>query len=396
MPTFNKLSDVDGFNDKIEYVRKDIAQWLTGDKEPSLFNDPKLQWATRITKGLVAGAKIGMVILNPMKIAGDNVSNIAYLSVRGVDPLYIQKQYREISKQFHDYQQMKNKLNHLRVRGLAAKSDAGVKKQVAKLEKQLKEHPANGLVDRGFINSLGSNLVMRASDPSSGMKSDIDTVLKGIFESKDGDVNKLGQTIMKLANWNIGIEEFLEMLSKVPGSMDATKNAEMELKSIAGRMRDIKTQDDVVSYMHQYLNSPDSEFVKLGTYMTDLTDVLSKETLYRYLIDRGMSPKDAEIDVIDSFPDYKENLPTRVKQLSDVGILMFPSYWLRIQKAIYRMIKDKPVNFGTEMSIEAAMGTDVAQIWDANIWKKATGNYGLTHTPWEHMGFNSLFPTNVI
>jgi hypothetical protein len=109
-----------------------------------------------------------------------------------------------------------------------------------------------------------------------------------------------------------------------------------------------------------------------------------------------VDPKKAEVDVIDSFPDYKENLPTRVKQLSDVGILMFPSYWLRIQKAIFRMVRDQPVSFGTEMGIEALMGVEHEKIFDANIVSKATSNYGLVHTPWEHMGWNSLFPTNIL
>jgi hypothetical protein len=70
--------------------------------------------------------------------------------------------------------------------------------------------------------------------------------------------------------------------------------------------------------------------------MTDLTDVMAKETLYRYLTqEKKMNPTDAKIQVLDSFPDYKENMPIAIKALSDVGIIMFPSFWLRIQKIIY-------------------------------------------------------------
>lgn len=396
-PVDVKLSNVNGFNDKIEYVRKDISHWLIGRTERSLFNDPKLQWATRITKNLMATTKIGMVILNPMKIVADNMSNVAYLAVRGVDPLYMQKQYRQISKEFHDYQQMKNRLNHMRVKGYAAQDpEATIKKRVAKLEKQLKEHPANGLVERGFINSLGSDLVLRAGDPSAGLKSDMDATLRYLFKSKDGENNHAAKLLMKLANWNVGLDEFLEIFAQIPAATDSTKNFEKEIRTIAKRLKNIKSEDDVISYMHQYLNSPDSEFTKMGTYMTDLTDVLSKETLYRFLVEKGVDPKKAEIDVIDSFPDYKENLPTRVKQLSDVGIIMFPSYWLRIQKAIYRMVKNQPVSFGTEWTAEQMLGIDAPQIWDANIVSKAAGNYGLVHTPWEHMGTNTIFPTNIL
>ena len=52
-----------------------------------------MRWATRIVKDLIAGSKIGMVVLNPVKIANDNLSNVAYLGVVGVDPVFIAKQY---------------------------------------------------------------------------------------------------------------------------------------------------------------------------------------------------------------------------------------------------------------------------------------------------------------
>jgi len=60
-----------------------------------------------------------------------------------------------------------------------------------------------------------------------------------------------------------------------------------------------------------------------------------------------MSEKAAEVRVIDSFPDYKENMPIAIKQLSDMGILMFPTFWIRIQKVIYRMARDKPINLSS-------------------------------------------------
>jgi hypothetical protein len=75
---------------------------------------------------------------------------------------------------------------------------------------------------------------------------------------------------------------------------------------------------------------------------------------------------------------------------------MFPSYWIRIQKAIYRMIKNRPASFGTEMAIEEFMGLDAPQIWDQNIWKKANSEFGLFHTPWSHIGVGSIIPQNVL
>lgn len=397
MPKSKKLSNVKSSNGKgtlesrVQYVRKDINYWLVGATESSIATDPKLKWALRITKSFVTGAKISMVILNPAKIAADNMSNLSYLSVMGVDPLEIQKSYRLISSEFDGYQKIKNELTQLRVRGYARPDDKSLQKKIKLLNDKLKAHPSNGLVTRGFINSLGSELIVNANDPSSGFKKDLDSVLKTIFQDNKGKNNDIGKFIMNFSRWNVGLEEFLETLSPVFGSLDSTKNVETELNRIAKRLKDIKSEDDLISYLHQYLNSPDSEFVKLGSHMTDLTDILAKETYYRHLVGvKDMDPKKAELEVTDSFPDYKEVLPLKIKQLSDVGIIPFPNYGLRIQKAIYRMVKNKPVSFGTELAIENYFNLNAQQIWDSNVWNMHTSFTGIFQNPWNYIGMKSI------
>lgn len=393
-PVTKKLSDHNNFDEKIQYVRKDIGYWLVGASERSVARDPKVQWAIRITKNLVSGMKIGLIALNPVKIMNDNLSNLTYLGVRGVDPVFMQKQYREISFEFNQYHKLRNKVIGLKVKSYAEPKK--YKSQIEKLEKELKNHPANGLIERGFLNSLGSELIMNTDDPSSGFKSDIDTVLKKVLQDNEGKNNSVGRLLMKAANWNVGLEDLLETWSPVFGSLNSTKEVESSINDIAERWKNIKTKEDAVAYIHQYMNSPDSEFVKLGTHMTDLSDVMAKETLYRHLVSNGMSPKKAELEVIDSFPDYKEAMPLRVRQLSDVGILMFPSYWLRIQKAIYRMIKDRPVSFGAETIAQEMMGLDGPTILDSNILSKWNSHLGIFHNPWDNVGAGNIVPTHVI
>jgi hypothetical protein len=108
-----------------------------------------------------------------------------------------------------------------------------------------------------------------------------------------------------------------------------------------------------------------------------------------------MDSESARIHVLDSFPDYKENLPIAVKQLSDVGIIMFPSFWLRIQKAIYRLAKDKPVGLATELMIEQYVTGNVNTIIDANIINKSESFGGLFHLPLESSGIGSVVPLNL-
>jgi hypothetical protein len=392
-PVTKSLSDHNRFDEKIQYVRKDIGYWLIGASEQSVVRDPKLQWALRITKNIVSGLKIGLIALNPVKILNDNISNITYLGVRGVDPIFLQRQYRKISTEFNEYHAIRNRYMDLKVRSYSNPGD--YKAQMDKVQKELKDHPANGFIERGFLNSLGSELIMNTDDPSSGFKSDLDTILKKVFQDNEGKNNAVGRLIIKSAKWNVGLEELLETISPVFGQVGSTKEVEKSINEIADRWKDIKTQEDAVAYMHQYLNSPDSEFVKLGSHMTDLSDVLAKETLYRHLTGNGMNAKKAELEVIDSFPDYKESMPVKVRQLSDVGILMFPSYWLRIQKIIYRMVKDRPVSFGIEEAVNELVGLEGSSIESSNIVSKFNSHLGIFHNPWADPGIGNIVPTHV-
>jgi hypothetical protein len=394
VPVGISLSNVNGFDQKIKYVRKDIAYWLVGSSEKSLATSKEMQFAMRVTKNLVSAAKIGMVILNPVKIAIDNVSNVMYLGVRGVDPIFIAKNYANILEEFNSYKKAQNELLVMRMRSYGNPEKYAAK--LAKMEKRLKKMPGQGFVDRGFINSMGSEIVLNADDPSSGFKHDVDDVLKAIFTKKDGSNNAVAAFIMRASKAGLNVDEVLEAISPVLGAVGAGKEFERNLNSLAERVRHIKSEDDIISYMHQFINSPGSEWSKLGAHMTDLSDVVAKETFYRYLIEEGYGRKAAEIEVIDSFPDYKEGMPTAVKQLSDVGILMYPSYWIRIQKSIYRMVKDRPVSFGTEMGVEAYFNVNNPQIWDQAIINKADSYFGLIHTPWEHWGMGTVFPTNAL
>jgi len=388
------LSNVNGFNKKIKYVRKDIGYWLVGSSESSVARGKTMQMAIRITKHLVSATKIGMVILNPVKIAIDNVSNISYLSVMGVDPLFIRREYANVSYEFNSYKKARNQLNIMRIK--AFDNPEKYAKDIKKLENKLERMPGHGFAKRGFVNSLGSEIIMNSDDPTAGFKSDVDKLLRAIFIKKDGKNNEVAKFIMGASKFSVSIEEIMEAIAPVFGAVDSGKEFEDALNGLAARFRTIKSEDDIANYLHQFINSPNSEFSKIGAHMTDLTDLAAKETYYRYLKREGMSPKAAELEVIDSFPDFKEGLPTAVKQLSDVGILMFPSYWIRIQKAIYRMVKNKPLSFGTEMGVEMYFDMNNPQIWDQAIINKADSYFGLVHTPWEHWGMGTVLPTNAL
>lgn len=392
----NKASDVRNFNKEVDFVRKDISHWLLGGNAKSLASNPKAQWAIRITKHLIAGSKIGMVVLNPLKIAKDNMSNLAYLGVMGVDPIFIVKNYNDIMSNYADYAEIKRKLLQIKVQLVAKPESTKLKQRYKALEKQLKKNPVGDLQEKGFINSLGSMLITKNEEAVGNMQRDVDTALKFLLKTKDGKNNYVSHLIMRMQKIGFDGEDFLKYIGGIVGKAKAGKEVEEELNQVRERIQQIKTDKEVEAYVAQFLNTPQSEAVRFGAVLTDLTDVLAKETYYRYLVnEEDMSPEKARLKVLDSFPNYTENLPMAIQQASDLGVLMFPSFWVRIQRIIYRMAKERPVSLATEEMFDAVTATNIQSIVDANVISKANSFGGLIHSPFETIGVGSFLPTHL-
>ena len=395
-PVRNRASNVKGFNEKVDLVRKDISHWLLGGSAKSLFENPQMKWATRILKNLVSGAKIGMIVLNPVKIANDNLSNLTYLGVLGLNPKFIAQNYAEIQKDFAEYTELQRQIFQLKLQLLSRPESDVLNKKLKGLQKRIAKNSVGDIGDKGFVNSLGSDLVSRSADTLSGFQADMHRSLEYLLTDKSGNKSVVSHFIIQLQKIGYQAEDFFGYLGDIAGKAKSTKLLEQELDQVADRLRKIKSEEDIVNYVAQFTTSPSSEAVRFGSAMTDLTDVLAKETLYRHLVqNQNVSPEEARIRVLDSFPDYKENMPLAIKTLSDMGIIMFPSFWLRIQKIIYRMARDKPVGLATELMVQEMIGSDINTIFEANVINKSNTFGGLLHTPFEPVGLGSVVPMHV-
>ncbi len=395
MPVGKRASNVKGFNESVDLVRKDISHWLLGGSAKSLFENPQMKWGMRILKNLVSGAKIGMVVLNPIKIANDNMSNLTYLGVLGLDPIFIAKNYQDIQKSFAEYSDLQRQIFQLKLKLVGRPESTKTKQQLKKLQKRLAANSIGDIADKGFVNSLGSDLVSRSADTLSGFQADMHKALEYLLLDEKGNRRYVSHFIIEMQKIGFQAEDFFQYLGGIANRSKSTKLMGQELDQVAERLRTIKSEEDIINYVAQITTSPSSELVRVGSAMTDLTDVLAKETLYRHLVqNKQMSPEKARIQVLDSFPDYKENMPLAVQQLSDVGIIMFPSFWLRIQKIIYRMLRDRPINLATEIAAQEMLGTDITTIFDANVINKSQTFGGLFHMPFEPVGVGSVIPTH--
>ena len=79
---------------------------------------------------------------------------------------------------------------------------------------------------------------------------------------------------------------------------------------------------------------------------------------------------DAAVKALDTFIDYRLNLPKELQTLSNLGVIMFPSFWIRAQKVIYNLVKYHPVNAGVGLLLTDLLGMSGASIVDANILNK--------------------------
>jgi hypothetical protein len=162
----------------------------------------------------------------------------------------------------------------------------------------------------------------------------------------------------------------------------AIDNIAGALEGASERIKKKKSEKDMAKYLSEFIASPDSEAVRLGSYLVQMADVAARLTLYEHLMENNRLPgkkgpkskklSDKEIveTVLEAFVDYKVNMPKELKVLSDYGILLFPSFWLRIQKVVYAIAKENPAKVAGGMLLEDMLNVNVSSYMDSNIFAK--------------------------
>jgi len=319
-----------------------------------------------------------------------------YLGVSEVSPKFIAQNFAEIQKDFAEYTQLQGQVWQVKLQLVSRPESEALQKKLKNLQKRIASNSVGDISDKGFVNSLGSDLVSRSADTLSGFQADMHRTQKECMTNESGNKNIVSHFIVQLQEIGFQAEDFFQYLGGIAGRSKSTKLMQQELDQVADRLRRIKSDDDIVNYVSQFTTSPSSEAVRFGSTMTDLTDVMAKETLYRHLVqNQNVAPEEARIRVLDSFPDYKENMPLAIKGLSDLGILMFPSFWLRIPKIVYRMARDKPVSLATEMIAQEMIGSDINTVFEANLINTLTSYGGVIHSPFEVTGAGSVVPMHM-
>ena len=412
------ISDYGNFNKNVQYVRKDMADMVVGYKQSAMINDnwPTFQEWERYYKQLVQMLKIKLVVASPAKLAVDIASNFGILMTTGMSPIDAYKYHIEAIELSNEMSKLESELVKVGLDIALVKADGKdtveLEKSKAEIEEKIKNHKYADAIKFGFIQSEGTELMIKEFDTISGLQHSIDTLLSKILE-KDKDkvisahkavvwwmeagfgiddiVNAVG-TSSKLKGTGFG-EELVAIGDRLANKKPRVKYKEAQLgrKLTTEEIKDLEDNADTVRYVSELLAAPSSEVVRQGSRFMQLGDIGAKWALYRHTVEEmskeymknnktsGVPKADLEkiklkagMYASDMFIDYRINMPKEIKMLSDIGVLMFPSFWIRAQKIIWNLGKNYPVNMGVGYIATDLLGINGASIIDANIVNKAS------------------------
>lgn len=400
-----------GLNNRIKYVRAGMSDMMLGFQQGSIVNDnwPVLQDAERRYKQLVVLKKLKMVVASPTKLLGDIASNSNILLALDVSPVEGAKNMKESVMLFDETSTIEAELVTLEMEisnaeAIGDKQRADIAKAKYKaLDEKFKKHIFYDAYKYGFVQSLATGMMIKEFDTISGLQHTIDEVVNKITKNENGSPNILHDYIVKWMKWGYSVEDVLGIVARQVEKKN--KRIADEIMDMANRLKAHKLEgkENVPAYVSEVIAGPESELVRQGSRVMQMSDVMARWALYRHLLKEELSDKvgkeatDEDIEdllkgkrfgfdekvitamkdkagvrALDTFVDYRLNLPSELKAASDLGVLWFPAYWLRNAVIIPQLVAAKPLN---SMIAEAiSVYTGIPTVYENHpIFKAANG-----------------------
>lgn len=240
---------------------------------------------------IVAEIKDTIVVKTITVLAENILSNTSILKMYGVSNEDIVKYQVDAFKAVMDYERDRSALAQLKIKvdtGYTQGDEEEIEAEIVRLESELQKNPVKELIDAGLKPTLVEDVNMEDNEYS--YKSQL---TEWVNEKTDG--------------WN------KQML-------DAGK----------------------VLYM-----THDTTLYKLLSKSTQYSDFVARYALFKHQTTRKKNPlskADALYEVSEAFVNYDINLPKWLDFGDRMGILPFIKYFLSIQRVIYKLIKDHPVD----------------------------------------------------
>lgn len=378
--TPDNLSTYNGFNRKIHLVKRGQADVLIGHKNFSIFGSTEHRTLAKVEnmyKKLVIMTKLHMVVTAPAKLGVDFISNLGILGTKDVSLVDTYTGFKEGWAEYKELSKLRGELALLQVEARMGKP--GGLDKVNKKKEEIKKAKFYDAFKAGFVQSYSTDLILKEFDTISGLQKDIDTVIDAATYDKAGNPNDIHKAIkwwMKLgADKGFTVDGLMKGASEL-SILNGTSIAE-EMSNLSARLKSKKDVESVARYVSDLIGSPSSEIVGIGGAVMVITDALSKYTLARSLLKR-VDPKTgtkytkdtAYQEANETFIDYRNNMPSEVKAMSDYAILMFPAFWIKIQKVIAGLATYHPATAIGGYAIADALDIGGANIIDVNIINK--------------------------
>jgi len=377
-------SNIGGFSDKVDLVRIDVEPWLMGfnkvrfDKKHKTMNN-----ALRVLQKLVLMSKIGMIIQAPKKLLFDYTSNNLLLLTKGIPLGSIIKETTKASKGLKELQDLHGKLIQANINVWGYPEEKRYVKIRDNIKKQLENHKYNFAYFNGFQQSLSTDVILKDFDTITGLHNDVKNIIKKfVNKANSEELNAFGEIVKKfMKSGNGGIDGLMVKLA----NMGETGMLKQSLKDIADSMKKTRKDEDVAQYLSNLFYSPGSEVTKAGTAFMQWTDTVPRIILYQHLRNKGINDTEAVQQAMDTFIDYRPNMPKEIQFLSDTFISPFPAFAIKAQKVIWNLLKTKPVSSSMQLFADLTQshlfGVDVNKlnIFGSNVFEKIYKDELISH-----------------
>jgi hypothetical protein len=372
----SNVTTVGGINEHLHLVRKDFSDIAIGFNDPVLFsNNDSLKKAAFAIRQAVKLTKIHWVITNIPKIFGDTTSNVAILLAYGVPVQEIPRLIKESIVDMKSLEKLRLKQLELEIKKYSGED---VDNKLKRVKESIKTHPMAIMLNTGMMQSISVEVMNKDESVISGLQNDIESLLNKFLKDSNGKNNGLAKAIKALSqsgHQSMNVETLLQFAGKSAKNFKALQSFGDNLIESGDRIEHNKKTGDMAKYISEFIASPDSAMVRFGSFAVQSIDIVSRKILLDTLIAQGKSEHDAIKITLESFVDYKINMPKEVKALSDYGVLLFPSFWMRIQKVILATVKANPAGVAFGTSIQQFIDIHPDTIIDSNIIVKMFGKH---------------------
>jgi len=274
--------------------------------------------AEQLWQQVVSISKVDIIIRTPAVFIGNIISNFMYSVVNGASPIRVANMQLKNMRNVTKYINDQRKIEKLRISGLVGQK---TQKEINMLTEELKLNPVHVLMEAGMYQAIVEDLDKQDYKSSNKLVRKINDKMEGLPEF-----------IKQSANW-------------------------------------------------LYLSERTGYF-KFVTQATQYSDFIARATEYQLLLERGVKKDKALKSVLDAFVNYGKPASSFEEYLNNMGLFMFTKYMKRIQRAITKTVKNKPLNIILSV-LGQEMFFDVDDIQQQSILVRSWAN--LDQDMFEHI-----------